>query len=125
MRSSSSLAIFFLVAVLSIVVPADAGTSETRLEGVIKSDGSPVNRALVVVHDLQQRNPQYVSAKWETYTTNGSFTFRVDVGCYDLFVSARDFKPHTRRVCIRQSEIKSLKVNLKRDDSPIFLIEKD
>jgi hypothetical protein len=71
---------------------------------VIDEDtGRPVEGAFVVLRDYQQLTQSYVSSKWESPTAaDGSFTFVVRKGCYDILVSANArFLPFAKRICSR------------------------
>jgi hypothetical protein len=95
------------------------------LSGTIENGGKPVAGALVVVHDYQRRDQDYVSSTWETRTAvDGSFSFAVESGCYDILVSAGpQTRPSARRFCTKANHSSVLKIKLKTDPLQILHLE--
>jgi hypothetical protein len=90
---------------------------------VVGEDGAGIKAAFFLVRDFDASNQEqdYVSNKRETRTgADGSFSFVIQSGCYDIFVSANElFYPYAKRICIR-SQPTSLKVKLKANPHPVL-----
>jgi hypothetical protein len=88
------------------------------LNGVLtKEDATAIKGAFVLVRDYEKTSQNYVANKWETQTeANGKFSFVLQPGCYDIFISANTyFLPFSRRICIQGERSSMLKVKLKAD----------
>jgi hypothetical protein len=90
---------------------------------VAQNGGKPMAGAFVVVRDYQQLDQSYVSSKWESRTAaDGSFSFAIETGCFDVLVSANgQFLPFAQRVCIRDQGNSVLMIKLKSDPHPVLL----
>ena len=113
------------LAVLLVALPMiSQNTLPSSVSGIVIAGdtGKPVEGAFVVVHDFQQLDQAYVSSKWESNTAvDGSFSFVVQMGCYDILVSANArFLPFAQRVCIRADGPPVLKIKLKADPHPML-----
>jgi hypothetical protein len=114
---------------LVVFLGAPALVSQSNLpmsvSGIVVAEeaGRPVEGAFVVVRDYQQLDQSYVSSKWESRTAaDGSFSFVMQTGCYDILVSANArFLPFAQRICIRAERSSVLKIRLKAYPHPILL----
>ncbi len=104
--------------VLLFSVTATSSTT-TTIEGSLTTEsGAPIRGAMVLVHDFSALGSQatYVSQNWEARTgDDGLFSFKVQSGCYDFFVSATWFLPHSGRVCVQDGHSAKLKLKMKAD----------
>jgi len=102
-------------AVFTLCVSCFAPAENAQLHGAVTSSSQPVPGAYVLLFDYSQVSP-LTAQKWELRTTaTGEFKIRIPAGCYDLFVSAALFKPHSTRVCVQEGELKQVKVKLSPD----------
>jgi len=102
------------------------GNRPATIKGVVaRQDGSGIKGAFVLVRDYQSPSEGYVAQKWETRTeTNGSFSFVMEPGCYDIFVSATGlFLPFSQRICIQAERSGVFKIKLKPDPHPRLRVE--
>jgi len=100
---------------------AQSSTMES-LEGVVIGESSsPVHGAYVLVHDNSPVVSEHLAQNWEMRTgSEGRFSFKVPVGCYDVFVSATVFAPRSERVCVKDGYGIVLKLKLKSDRRVMF-----
>ena len=97
------------------------GNPPATMKGVVtRQDGTGIKAAFVLVRDYQSPPEGYVAQKWETRTdTDGSFSFVMEPGCYDIFVSATaQFFPFSQRICIQAEHSEVFKVRLNPDPHP-------
>ena len=102
------------------------GNRPAPMKGVVtRQDGSGIKGAFVLVRDYQSPSEDYVAQDWETRTeTDGSFSFVMDPGCYDIFVSATaQFLPFSQRICIQAERSKLFKIKLNPDPHPRLRLE--
>jgi hypothetical protein len=108
-----------IFALVLMAIPAAAGQT-TTIEGFLAAAdaGTHINGAFVLLHDYTTlpSEPEYTSHNMEMRTgADGHFTFKVDAGCYDLFVSAMWFAPLSERICIRAGQTTKVKLRMKAD----------
>jgi hypothetical protein len=110
-----------LIACISIPLFSQGNPSVVLKGAVVGEDGAGIKAVFVLVRDFDASNQEYVSNKWETRTgADGTFSFVIQSGCYDIFVSANElFFPFAKRICIR-SQPTSLKVKLKANPHPVL-----
>lgn len=111
---------YFIVVPLLLVAVASAASDTATIEGFLAATdaGNRINWAFVLLHDYTsvKSEAEYTSHDMELRTgPDGHFTFRVEPGCYDLFVSAMWFAPLSRRVCVRKGQTARIKLGLKTD----------
>jgi hypothetical protein len=114
-----------LTCVLLAAVPSLSQNKPIGMTGVVlKPDGKPMEGAFVLIRDYQQADQGYISDRWESRTAaDGSFSFAVPRGCYDIFVSANpQFLPLTRRLCAKPKH-PSLRIKLRSDPHPFLLVQ--
>lgn len=109
--------IFVSVAVLLALCSAPLLSQENKhltFKGIVtREDGAALRSAHVFLRDYQ------AGTQWEMSTeADGRFSFVVDPGCYDIFVSQAMFLPFSRRICL-QAESKSIfRLKLRADPHP-------
>jgi len=102
--------------------------SRTTIDGSLTGEtGASIRGAYVLLHDFTASPVQgtsYASQNWETRTgSDGLFSFNVQAGCYDVFVSATWFHPHSERVCVQDGG--NIKLNLKLKTSRQAMLRVD
>jgi len=105
-------------AVVILLNAAARPSPRMTIEGTLTGEsGAPVRGAYVLVHDNSPSNSsQNVAQNWEMRTgAEGHFSFDVQVGCYDVFVSETRYLPHSERVCIDDGHNVELKLKMKAD----------
>jgi len=123
MRILKPVGMLLALALFPLVSQANPAAN---MKGVVtKQDGKPEEGAFVLVRDYQQLSRGYVAEKWESRTAaDGSFSFAIEAGCYDIFVSSNAlFLPFSERVCIEAESNQALKVKLKADPHPRLRVE--
>jgi hypothetical protein len=118
MRILAPIAILLTLAFVPSVLQANRAVN---IKGVVtKEDGKAVEGAFVLVRDYQQLSSGYIADKWESRTAaDGSFSFAIENGCYDIFVSSNAMLlPFSERVCIEVERNQVLKIKLKADPYP-------
>jgi len=119
MRSIVTLAA--LVLVTAGTMPGQTVTMQGTLIG---ESGAPVRGAYVLVHEYYPSNSQNVAQNWEMRAdAEGRFSFNVQVGCYDVFVSEVRFLPQSQRVCVNDAHNVALKVRMKADPHPRLTLQ--
>lgn len=122
LRMYKAVGLFVFLVASPLVSQSDLPMS---VSGIVMGGefSGPVGGALIVVRDYQQLDQGNVSSKWESHTAaDGSFSFLMQTGCYDILVSANArFLPLAKRVCIRAERPSVLKIKLKADPHPILL----
>ena len=111
---------------LVLVPMVSQANSTANMKGVVtKEDGKAVEGAFVLVRDYQQLSRGYIAEKWESRTAaDGSFSFAIETGCYDIFVSSNALSlPFSERVCIEAERNQALKIKLKADPHPRLRVE--
>lgn len=108
--------------VITLLLLADLATSAdtASVEGVVAAtdSGHHINGAFVLLHDYTSvpSEPEYSSHSMEMRTgPDGHFAFKVEAGCYDLFVSAIWVAPLSERICVREGQTVQLKLRMKAD----------
>ena len=115
--------------ILLTLVPLPLMSQENRpatMKGVVtRQDGSGIKAAFVLVRDYQSPSEGYVASRWETRTeTDGSFSFVMQPGCYDIFVSATAlFLPFSQRICLQAEHSEVFKIKLNLDPHPRLRLE--
>ena len=97
------------------------GNRPATMKGVVtRQDGTGIKAAFVLLRDYQSPSEGYVAQKWETRTeADGSFSFVMEPGCYDIFVSATAlFLPFSQRICIQDEHSEVFKIKLNPDPHP-------
>ena len=120
------ISVTIVIASLAVGLHSQGNQSVAVKGAVIREDGTGIKAAFVLLRDYEPQNPAaYVSDKWETRTEkDGSFSFIVQPGCYDVFVSANAlFFPFTQRICIQPQPTPALKIKLKADPHPKLHLE--
>ena len=103
--------------VLTVVVltfaaaPMLSQDKPSTLKGIVtREDGAGLRAAYVFLRDYQ------AGTQWEMHTeANGGFSFVVDPGCYDIFVSNPMFLPFSKRICIQAESTSVYKLKLRAD----------
>jgi hypothetical protein len=112
--------IFVSMAVLLTLCTFPLLSQESKpltLKGVVvRQDGTGLRDAYVFVRDYQ------AGTQWETHTeADGGFSFVVEPGCYDIFISQAGFLPFSQRICV---QIKTfLRLRLEADPHPRLHID--
>jgi hypothetical protein len=90
----------------------------STLKGVVTSeDGAALRATFVFLHD-------YLSHDWEMSTeADGGFSFVLDPGCYDIFVSNAAFLPFSKRICVQGESGSVLRIKVRKDPHPRFPID--
>ena len=82
------------------------------------ASGKSVNGAFVLLRDIESPSQEFVSKNWEMQTeSDGHFSFVVQPGCYDLFVSSNDSLPFSKRMCV-EAKNSVLEIKLQADRNP-------
>jgi hypothetical protein len=107
---------FFGERIQRIIQASSAVTIQGTLTG---ESGVPVRGAYVLVHEYYPSNSQNVAQNWEMRAdAQGHFSFDVQVGCDDVFISETRFFPHSERVCVDDGHNVALKLKMKADPHP-------
>jgi Carboxypeptidase regulatory-like domain len=110
----SPMKIFLSTAVLFVLCTFPLLSQENKpltLEGsVVRQDGTGLGAAHVFVRDYQ------AGTQWEMRTEGGGgFSFVVDPGCYDIFISQAVFLPFFQRVCVHAGSNPIFRLRLRAD----------
>ena len=114
-----------VIFLLLFAIPGAAQISQraTMRGNVSREDGRSIRDAFVLVHDNSAGAPEYVSQNWQMRTKDdGEFSFTIEPGCYDIFVSATLFFPFSQRLCVDE-RTPALKIKLKADPHPHLRID--
>jgi len=64
------------------------------------------------------------SHDWQMRTeADGVFSFVLDPGCYDIFVSNAVFLPFSKRICVQAERSPVFKIKLRADPHPRLRLE--
>jgi Carboxypeptidase regulatory-like domain len=114
--------IFVSMAVLLTLCTFPLLSQESKpltLKGIVaRQDGTGLRAAYVFVRDYQ------AGTQWEMHTeADGSFSFVVDPGCYDIFISQAIFLPFSQRICVQSESNPIFRVRLRADPHPRLRID--
>jgi len=115
-----SMKILWLPIVLLVFpIPSRAqDNGALSLRGTVTASGKSVNGAFVLLRDIESPSQEFVSKNWEMQTeSDGHFSFVVQPGCYDLFVSSNDSLPFSKRMCV-EAKNSVLEIKLQADRNP-------
>ncbi|MGB6988896.1 MAG: carboxypeptidase-like regulatory domain-containing protein [Candidatus Sulfotelmatobacter sp.] len=107
--------IFVSVAVLlTLCTPLPSQEKPSTLKGIVtREDGTGLRAAYVFLRDYQ------AGTQWEMHTeADGGFSFVVDPGCYDIFVSQAVFLPFSNRLCVQAESRSTFRLKLRADPHP-------
>lgn len=105
-----------LIVLILLCLCSVSSASTGEINGTItREDSHAISHAFVILHNVAENDPEYHSHNWEALTdSNGEFSFTVQRGCYDVFVSAFAYEPYSKRVCVLGPSQISLKVKMKK-----------
>lgn len=111
---------YLIVVTLLLIASTTAASDTPSIEGYLTAAdaGTRINWAFVLLHDYTgaPSEVQYTSHNMEVRTgPDGHFAFKVDGGCYDLFISAMWFAPRSERVCVQKGLTVKIKLRMKAD----------
>jgi hypothetical protein len=114
--------ILVTVAVLLFLCTGPLLSQENKpliLKGVVtREDGTGLRAAYVFVRDYQ------AGTQWEMHTeADGGFSFVVDPGCYDIFISQAVFLPFSQRICVQAKSNPIFRLRLRADPHPRLRID--
>jgi hypothetical protein len=120
--AQSPMRIFVSMAVLLTLCTFPLLSQESKpltLKGVVvRQDGTGLRAAHVFVRDYQ------AGTQWEMYTeADGGFSFVVDPGCYDIFISQAVFLPFSQRICVQAESNPIFRLRLRADPHPRLRID--
>jgi hypothetical protein len=85
---------------------------------VTNQDGAALRATHVFVRDYQS------GTQWEMQTeSDGGFSFVVDPGCYDIFISSGMSLPFSKRICVQAESNSVFKISLRADPHPRLRLE--
>ena len=114
----------YVVVLVLILSGSIMAKDSAKIEAVLTSEGKLIHGAFFLVHDANNFYPQNVSSNREAISDNdGRVTLNVSGGCYDVFVSATFYTPHSERICIDEGKSTRLKIRLKRTDKVRMTME--
>jgi hypothetical protein len=117
-----------LAAIFPFVISV-AGLSQNDVQSTLKAtvltqEDRPIADVYVLLHDYQISGRGQTSENWETRTqADGSFSFVVEPGCYDLFVSKGAMLPYSQRICVGSQLVSSLRIKLHPDPHPRLILK--
>jgi hypothetical protein len=83
---------------------------------VVRQDGTGLGAAYVSVRDYQAGTQREMHTE-----ADGGFSFVVDPGCYDVFISQAVFLPFSQRICVKGKTF--LRLRLSADPHPRLRID--
>jgi hypothetical protein len=108
MRIATLMAILLILSTAPLL---SQGNKPSTLKGIVtREDGAGLRGANVFLRDYQS------GTQWEMHTeADGGFSFVVDPGCYDIFVSNPVFLPFSKRICVQAESSSIFRLKLRAD----------
>jgi hypothetical protein len=107
-----------IVVTLLLVADVAAASDAPTIEGFLTAAdaGKRINWAFVLLDDYTsvRCEAEYASHNMEVRTGPDGH-FKVEAGCYDLFVSATWVAPLPERVCVQKGQSSKVKLRMKAD----------